>query len=491
MSVAPARATRAGWDRIDWLAVSLIAAVAAAVRLRAIRAPGGMIFDEFYANDGCFYLYSSPSLCNVPHEITPVHPPLGKWLIAAGIRLFGYDPTGWRIASVVAGTLTVVALYVLTRKLLRSTVGAAVASGLLALDLLHFVMSRVAMLDVFVTFFSVVAFLCLAFDRDRLLRRGGIQGTGRRALLGRPWRVAAGAAAGAAAASKWSGWLTLGAIIVLSVAWEVTARRRDDRAGALRATVREEGWSVVLGLVVVPLLVYTMTFAGRVDGDLVAWPWADGSWIRSFLDRQVAMAKFHLPLGGDNPYSSPAWSWLLVKRPVVLYLFQASDETVREVVATGNPLIWWTAIAALGYLGMRWLHARSPAANEGVAVTGFAFAFVPWLVAGIFRHQLFLFYLLPAVPFMCLALAHAAVRVGRALPGRIAVGALVLVAVVGFAFFYPVMTATPLSPPSWRARVLFRDCGRPIAPPAAIASTNAPGGPTIRSEPASEGWCWL
>ena len=33
-----------------------------------------------------------------------VHPPLGKWLIACGIGLFGYDSFGWRFPSAVAGT---------------------------------------------------------------------------------------------------------------------------------------------------------------------------------------------------------------------------------------------------------------------------------------------------------------------------------------------------------------------------------------------------
>ena len=34
---------------------------------------------------------------------TPVHPPLGKWLIALGIRIFGMNPVGWRIGAAVAG----------------------------------------------------------------------------------------------------------------------------------------------------------------------------------------------------------------------------------------------------------------------------------------------------------------------------------------------------------------------------------------------------
>jgi dolichyl-phosphate-mannose-protein mannosyltransferase len=485
-----------GWSRIDWLTGALVTLVGGAIRVRGLRSPGGMIFDEFYANDACFYLYSSPSLCDVPHEITAVHPPLGKWLIAAGIRLFGYDPPGWRIASVLAGTLTIAALYVLARKLLRSTLGAVVASGLLALDLLHFVMSRIAMLDVFVTFFSVLSFTCLAFDRDRLLEGGRADGVRSRPLGDRPWRLAAGMAAGAAAASKWSGWFTVAAVIVLTVVWELASRRRSGRGGSVPEMVREEGASIAIALIAAPVVVYTAAFAGSVEGSLIAWPWSDGSWLRAFVDRQVAMAEFHIPLAGDNPYSSPAWSWLLLKRPVVFYLFRQPDGPVREVLGTGNPLVWWSGVLALGYLAVRWARRRTPSAAEGVIVAGFVFAYGPWFVAGLLRQQLFMFYLLPAVPFMCLALGYVATVASGTLTRRAAVGALVLVSVAGFAFFYPVLSATPVPLSSWRSRVLFRDCGRPISPPIAVDTAGETPGDV--SEPTAmdsgqppEGWCWL
>ena len=97
-----------------------------------------------------------------------VHPPLGKWLIAMGIRLFGFNEVGWRVAAAVAGIAVRPASW-------SGSVGgcsvptcSAGAAGLLmALDGMHLVMSRVALLDIFLTLFVVAAFGCLVLDREQ------------------------------------------------------------------------------------------------------------------------------------------------------------------------------------------------------------------------------------------------------------------------------------------------------------------------------------
>jgi hypothetical protein len=91
--------------------------------------------------------HHNKSVCGVAGEVAQEHPPLGKWIIALGIRLFGPGPFGSRIGPAIAGTLTVLLVYVLARHLLRSAFGATIAAGLLAIDFLHFVESRTALLD--------------------------------------------------------------------------------------------------------------------------------------------------------------------------------------------------------------------------------------------------------------------------------------------------------------------------------------------------------
>jgi Dolichyl-phosphate-mannose--protein O-mannosyl transferase len=52
-----------------------------------------------------------------------VHPPLGKWEIALGIKAFGMDPWGWRFTSALAGTLVVLFTAMIAQLLFGKPVG--------------------------------------------------------------------------------------------------------------------------------------------------------------------------------------------------------------------------------------------------------------------------------------------------------------------------------------------------------------------------------
>src|SRR5690606_12100324 len=88
-----------------------------------------------------------------------VHPQVGKWLIALGIRLAGpEDPASWRLASAVVGILSVLMVARIGRRLLGSTLFGTTAGLLLAVDGHHLVHSRTGLLDVFLMFFALAAF---------------------------------------------------------------------------------------------------------------------------------------------------------------------------------------------------------------------------------------------------------------------------------------------------------------------------------------------
>ena len=111
--------------RRDTVLFAAVVALAAAVRLYELGAPGELIFDEvYYAQDACSYLGGGAATCGVETEASVTHPPLGKWLIALGIGLFGYDPVGWRVSAAVAGITAVGLLYVLARRLTASALAA-------------------------------------------------------------------------------------------------------------------------------------------------------------------------------------------------------------------------------------------------------------------------------------------------------------------------------------------------------------------------------
>lgn len=495
----------APWTQADTFALTAITVAAGIMRLVRLDDPKVLVFDEtYYAKDACWYVTSSPTLCGIDLESTLVHPPLAKWLLAIGIRLFGYDSFGWRISAAIAGTLTVLLLFLLARKLLRSTVAASVTAGLLAIDLLHFVESRIAMLDIFVPLFGLAAVLFIVYDRDRPPDpESPPSGIG--TLLQRPWRIAAGMAAGGALASKWSGGFFILLVLVLVLAWEIGARRRREEPRPVRTTFRREGATILLWLLIVPVLVYSFTYIGRLpvadDGDLC--PERRGAWVNRLVEQQKCMLRFHKDLTSNHSYQSPAWSWLALKRPVSYYFETDPNGDYKEVFATGSPFVWWTSLLALLVVGTAWVRRRRPGGPEGVILAGFAFTYGPWLAAGLFsdRSAVFLFYLLPTVPFMCLAIGYVASRLGRSWEAKAAVGLFSAAAIWFFVFYYPLLTKVPLPQPQWDKRIwIFDDCDKPPGDPTTSLVTETTGNKTntrttfttgTNDDLPPTGWCWI
>jgi dolichyl-phosphate-mannose-protein mannosyltransferase len=469
-----------------------VTVVAALLRFYRLSDPEDEMFDEvYYANDACWYAFGPDDPCDGKGPPTEVHPPLGKWLLAAGIRLFGYESFGWRVAAALAGAATVALLFLLARKVLGSTAGATVAAGLLAFDPLHFVQSRVAMLEIFVPLFGVAALLFAALDRDR--------GRDPPSLWRRPWRAAAGLALGAAAASKWSGLLFLPAVLLLTTLWDIGARRERGLVRALGGFLRHELTTVVLYLVVLPAALYAVTYAGHMNGDLLAAPWSDGSWFRNLWNHQSYMYDFHSNLEASHSYQSPAWSWTLLKRPVS-YFFETTDNgDYREVLATGSPLAWWGSLLALVYVAVALAWRRLRHGGEGVILAGFAFTYLPWLVLPSGREATFIFYLTPALPFMALALGYVAARLWPPVWGKAAVAVFSVGAVGLFFFYYPVLSNIPVPRDQWEQRIwIFDDCETPKKRPAERTVTRTRGKRTVtrtragKEEPVPpEGWCWI
>jgi dolichyl-phosphate-mannose--protein O-mannosyl transferase len=464
------RNPKASWTRFDWLALAGVTAGAAVLRLYRLTRPEVQVFDErTYVKDACFYVHAGPRPPCFDHEITTVHPPLGKWLIGWGIDITDFNALGWRIAAALAGIVTVALLYLLARRLLGSTLGAAIVAGLLAIDFMHFVHSRVGMLDIFVPLFGVAAFLFIVYDRD--------------APHGwRPWRIAAGVACGLAAATKWSGLLVLATVLLLTVVWEVSARAGVPRRVAFNRALAEEGGSILVGLLIVPVIVYSVTFVGRLEGSYLAWPWAHGSFYRALWDRQFYMYEFHRFLALENWAQSPVWSWPFVTRPIPYLFEELPDGYVRYLGGGADPLVWWSSLVALVYTGVAWVRRRRGVANprdrlddrgvanprdrlddrgvaEGVILAGFVVGYFPWFVLSYNRPDVFIYYMLPVVPFMCLALGYVSMRLWRSTTGRAAVVAFAAVAAGLFVLEYPLLTAQPLTESAWHARMwVYDDC---------------------------------
>jgi dolichyl-phosphate-mannose--protein O-mannosyl transferase len=410
------------------VAILVVTAIAAGVRLWGLSRPPELVFDEnYYAVAACIYVGGSDETCRVdePNERlfreqqwdvgSYVHPPLGKWTIALGIKAFGMDPFGWRVGSAIAGTLAVTGVALIAQLLFGRALWTFLAGLLLALEHLSVVLSRQALLDVHVQLWIVAGFLCLVLDRrwiDRRTRRGPPSGNDGASAsvpspLWRPWRYAAGVAFGAAVAVKWSGALGMLTAIVVSLTWETSRRVRGDtaRGPALARALAQESFALVIAFLVIPTIVYILAYL----------PWLHHfDWkVGELLDQQVRVAKYHLfvlrtlapdpDTGALTPthygYSRPL-TWLIMKRPVPL-TWEDLGPSIRQLSLIGNPVVFWGSLWVLPYLAWAWWRKRDWV--PGCILLAVLLQYLPWLLAA--RPQFF-FYVAPFTPFLVLGLVY-------------------------------------------------------------------------------------
>ena len=151
----------------DWAFALGFGALGLILRLWNLASPKGKIFDEVY------YATNAQSLLQNGVEIDSktglaqfiVHPPTGKWLIAIGIKLFGYNEFGWRFAAALIGSLSIVLMYFTAKKLFNNQLLSVFAAALISMDGLHLVHSRIALLDIFLLFFIQIAVLALLHQK--------------------------------------------------------------------------------------------------------------------------------------------------------------------------------------------------------------------------------------------------------------------------------------------------------------------------------------
>jgi dolichyl-phosphate-mannose-protein mannosyltransferase len=477
----PRRDTRPPLPKDRRLAAALTVVLALATfvsRIWDITYPGDLLFDEAYYPPEAHELLRWGYEYNRGYTFI-VHPPLGKWLIAAGEQVFGYDSLGWRVPSAVAGTVSVVVLTRLARRLTGSTFLGLVAGLLVALDGFAFSLSRIGLLDVFLQVFVLSAVACLVVDRDRVRQRvrdGADQVAGSGFRLGpRGWRLAAGLLFGCACAEKWSGVYFLAFFALASLFWDRAAWRDAGVPRPSRVVLRRGLPGAVWALGVVPVLTYLASFTGWFLGETsqgrhwaaqhpdTAFSFVPGP-LRSLWHMHGEWLTFHNGLSTPHPWESGPWSWLVDGRPILLWNPQgltdsAGDQVIRYILMIGTPTLWLAFAPAMIWLVWRIAVRRDPAAM--VAALGIAAGWLTWFVN--LDRTMFIFYMAPALPFFVLAVTLALQDVlgaAGATPFRrqLGLGAVSLylaVVAMTFVYFYPVLTGQPLSYPEWVQRMWF------------------------------------
>jgi dolichyl-phosphate-mannose-protein mannosyltransferase len=464
--------------RLAWIIAAVLGLGTLVSRLWNITYPRDLLFDEAYYPPEGHELLTWGFEYNRGYSFI-VHPPLGKWFIALGEQLFGYNSLGWRFPSAVAGAITVVVLFRLTRRLTGSTLIGLFAGLLLALDGFAFTLSRIGLLDVFLQTLVISAVACLVADRDKIrarVRDGADRVTDTGFRLGpRGWRIAAGVLFGAACAVKWSGVWFLAFFAVLSLFWDRAAWREAGVPKPTRVVIRRGLPGALWALAVVPVLTYLASFTGWFLGETsqgkawaqqnpdTAFPWIPDA-LRALWHEHAQWLSFHSGLSTPHPWESGPWSWLVNGRPILFWNPQgladpSGEQIVRYILMVGTPTLWFAFAPALVWLIWRIAARRDPAAIT-VAV-GIAAGWGTWFLNP--ERTMFVFYMAPVLPFFVLAVTLALQDViGRPWADRwrrqLGLGLVCLyVALVAatFVFFYPILAGEPLLHSEWLLRMWF------------------------------------
>jgi dolichyl-phosphate-mannose-protein mannosyltransferase len=134
-----------------WLSVIVIATLAA--HFSTILNPNDLVLDEQH------YVKDARSIIQTQVDQRPEHPPLAKLFIVGGIDALGDNQWGWRIPSILMGTLGIIFLFFICRRLKMSLLAANLATFLFGFENMTFLHSSVAMLDVFYVTLMLASFL--------------------------------------------------------------------------------------------------------------------------------------------------------------------------------------------------------------------------------------------------------------------------------------------------------------------------------------------
>ncbi|BDR52292.1 phospholipid carrier-dependent glycosyltransferase [Bombiscardovia nodaiensis] len=533
---ARASLTRA-WKRLDqslsyqlkgWLGPLLMAVFAGILRFIRLGSPRAIIFDETYYVKDAWTMLMTGEARDWPEKVgaasTPidqlfaqgqthlwlpsaeyvVHPPIGKWCIALGLKLFGGagNPFAWRAATAFVGTLAVLLLCRVALRLFHNLPIALMAGFLLSIDGLGITMSRTGLLDNFIMIFALAAFACLLAHRDWAARRlseayqrdvhsrssnfalityrfGRRRGRSRLVLDSSGpciawsyWRLAAAVLLGLTTGVKWSGAYFFAVFALISVLWDAYQRQEAGYRSWLTAGICKDGLLAAAYMLPAWALTYLASWTGwflHPDAYMHDWAaqhpgegvtWLPETW-RSFVQYHQEMWHFHNGLDTPHPYMANPLTWPLQVRPTSFYWEKLPDRPglcrlapgstcVSAVTSLGNPLLWWLAslclilglLISIGFLRGDW---RFLAVFSGLLA-----GWLPW--AQYLHRTTFTFYSIAILPWMILAICYVTNWLRQALTRRsyhrLCTGTLVVLGLVSL-FFYPIWTAIPVPYEFW------------------------------------------
>jgi len=352
------------------------------------------------------------------------HPPLGKLILAAGIYLFGYSPFGWRIMGVLFATLMIPIIYFLGKRMFGNLLGAFSSALLLTFDFMHFTMGRIATVDTFVVFFSLVSqFFFFSYFQNYL--RYGLK-TSIRPLFFTVVFFSLGFS------TKWYilfGFFGQIFLFLLIMSGRLTVS--EDRTIIGNDTFSKYKFLAIFGLMALSAIIYLLTFVPYIVIGHTLW---------DVYDRQWLMFKYHSTLTENHPFSSRWWSWPFVLKPLWFYLSVLPERKVSSIIAMGNPAIWWIGLIAI-YSAVK----KAIKEKDRICLFIITIFLFQWLPYALVKRCTFIYHFYINVPFLCLATVYFVNKFWNSRSGKIYGLTYLIIVAAFFVIFLPLISGNPVA----------------------------------------------
>lgn len=353
-----------------------------------------------------------------PYEVS--HPPLGKLIIAIGIRLFGMTPFGWRFSGTLFGVLMLPVMYIFAKRMFRSGSVAVCATAIFATDFMHFTQTRIATIDTYAVFFILLMYLFMYLF---------ISGGKKRHL------ALSGVFFGIGSACKWT---CLYAGAGLAIIWLIYWLQRFE----LRAFLKNCAFCIVF-FIIIPAAVYYVSYYpyGLASGMQGPGMLLSRDYAQLVIDNQKFMFSYHSAVSAEHPYSSRWWQWLINERPILYYLKYFDDGTRSSFGAFLNPVLCWGGLAALVICAVYAVKRRDN--TSAFIVIGYLAQLLPWVFI---TRTTFEYHYFPASVFLVLAICRVLALIRCNVKGwRFNLYGLCLLSCALFVMFYPALTGVRVS----------------------------------------------
>jgi dolichyl-phosphate-mannose-protein mannosyltransferase len=388
-------------------------------RIYQIHLPEKYMFDEVYHavtaklivdNDTRAYEWHNPP----PEPNTAVdwlHPPLAKYTQAISISMFGKNSFGWRFSSAIFGVLVVFITARLAFNLFKDKGLSLLAALIVSLDGLVLTMSRIAMNDIHVTAFILMAlnFYTIYINQKREKKK---------------FFLLTGLSIGLAIGTKWSGVFALlivgffeglnfiSQFVVQVRAAKRTAKNKKRKLQKIGIEFLKESFVLVSVLIILPSVIYILSYSHM---------FLLGKDFSHLIEMHKNTWWYQTTLEATHPAQSRPIQWFLNTKPVWFDVSWGSatspQKTRGDIYAVGNPLLFWigdvSIFVSLGYSAylLKKLIKNRGEKNKKIKtkllrLAYFLFAyFAVWLPWQLSPRIMFFYHYLPAVPLLSINLA--------------------------------------------------------------------------------------